>query len=113
MDAWAAEYARLATLTPYVWAQRVLVKKAIWQPGAEMAARVDAGESAAAVAAAMGFALKTVQENVKTRGVDHRCSGICDQKVGEYTLEQVLTFRPLPCGPRCVCSYVLACHIGS
>ncbi len=102
-EQWSEEYRRLEKCRNYEWARIVVVERNVWPPGAVMAARHAAGETVKQIAASMRFSVQTVERNIVTAGIDHRCGSRCDAYVGSYEIDEFLARRPLPCGRDCAC----------
>lgn len=77
-----------------------------WPPVAEMLQLHEAGVDVKAIAKKTGYSVPTVERNLKSRGEDPRTGPQCEKYSGKvFSVEEALKAMPLPCGPKCICSW--------
>lgn len=77
-----------------------------WPPAAKMVQLHEAGIGIKAIAKKTGYSVPTVERNLKTRGEDPRAGPQCDKYSGRvFSVDEALKQMPLPCGPKCICSW--------
>ena len=77
-----------------------------WPPAAMMVQLHDEGVDIKAITKKTGYSVPTVERNLKTRGEDPRTGPQCDKYSGRtFSVDEALREMPLPCGPKCICSW--------
>lgn len=77
-----------------------------WPPALEMRRLRSEGASVEEIAKQLGYAVVTVERNLRTGGRDPRTGDHCTQRLGRrFSVSEALAAKLLPCSPACVCHW--------
>ncbi len=75
-----------------------------WPPAIEMLELHDKGLDVKAIAKKVGYSVKAVEHNLKTKGIDPRVGLQCDKYLERvFSIDEALALMPIPCSEKCIC----------
>ena len=101
------ELTRYKNDNPYGFIVGVEVSKAKpWPPAAEMLKLRKDGFDVKAISEKVGYSIRTVERNLKTKGIDPRVGPQCDKHLGKvFSIDDALLLMPIPCQDHCACNW--------